>query len=638
MCGIAGLIKYKNGDIGTEIEIMRDVFPYRGPDDKGSWVHPSEKIALGHRRLSILDTTSAGHQPMQDDDNGLIIVFNGEIYNYLEIKEELKSKGYNFRTGTDTEVILKAFAEWAEDCLHHFNGMFAFAIWQESEKRLFIARDRLGIKPFYYFENKEGFYFASEIKAINAILPEPLSLKDELIDTFMSFGYIPGESTLLKGVKRLLPGYCMFKNAFDNNQAIPKKYWDLKFNVKEDKGEQYYLENARILLDNSIDLRLRSDVPLGIFLSGGIDSSTVVGLLAPKVSKSLKTFSVAYDFGSHFNEMSYARQVAKEFNTDHHEIFITPDDFRNFIPEFIHLMDEPVTESAAISLYYVSKLAKEQVTVVLSGEGSDEIFGGYDLYKYMNILDKYFRIFGETITGLIADLSRKLLPEGNKFEKYLTLGALPLEKRYKGISTYEESIKYRLYRNDFANHCENDNNEVQKNFLDKLFAQTENLDCLSRMLYFDTKTWLVDDLLIKADRMSMAASLELRVPFLDYRLVEFAAAMPSSYKIRNGQGKYLLKEMMKNILPEQIISRKKMGFPTPLKLMFENELYDYVRNILLAPATGISNYFKISFVKELLEEHFYQKRDHHRVLWQLLVFELWLQENKTKYRRSRCES
>lgn len=624
MCGIAGLIKYNNGDIVSEIRAMRDAFPYRGPDDKGSWVHPSKMLALGHRRLSILDPTPAGHQPMRDDDNGLTIVFNGEIYNYLEIKDELRSKGCHFKTGTDTEVILKAFAEWGEDCLNHFNGMFAFAIWQEKKQCLFIARDRLGIKPFYYFENKQGFYFASEIKAIRAVLSEPLPVQDELIDAYMSFGYVPGESTLLRGVKRLLPGYCMFKNIAGDAPVDPRKYWDLHFTGNEDRGEKYYLENARALLDSAIDLRLRSDVPLGIFLSGGLDSSAVVGLLAPRVNEPLKTFSVAYDFGSQFNEMPYARQVAKKFNTDHHEIFITPDDFQNFIPQFIHLMDEPVTESAAISLYYVSKLAKEQVTVVLSGEGSDEIFGGYDLYQYMGILEKYFKIGGKNITGVMAYLSGKLLPEGSKLAKYFLLGALPLEQRYKGISTYEERYKDRLYNAEFAALCRKQKGANLNLFLADLFKQTKKNDATSRMLYFDTKTWLVDDLLIKADRMSMAASLELRVPFLDYRLVEFAASMPTKYKIKNGQGKYLLKKMMKDVLPKEIIHRKKMGFPTPLKMMFEGDLYDYAHDVLLSPSVQISAYFSRKRIEGILHEHRKQKIDHHRVIWQLIVLEQWL--------------
>ncbi len=629
MCGIAGLIRYERKISLSDIESMHETFPYRGPDDSGNWVHPDGTIAFGHRRLSILDTSVAGHQPMHDEENGLIIVFNGEVYNYLEIRDELRAKGWTFNTGTDTEVILKAFAQWGHECLHRFNGMFAFAIWQESEKKMFIARDRLGIKPFYYFEDASGFYFASEVKAIVTVLPEKPSINEEYIDAYMSFGYVPGAETMLKGVKRLLPGHYMVKKVHQDKIVAPVKYWDLPFSHTQDRGEQFYLDEGRRLIDSAIDLRLRSDVPLGIFLSGGLDSSAVVALLAPRVTTPLKTFSVAYDFGSQFNETVYAQKVAKKFNTDHHEIFVTSKNFLDFIPDFIHLMDEPVTESAAISLYFVSKLAKEKVTVVLSGEGSDEIFAGYDLYRYMAFLERYFNFGGKKVTGLLAKAGRALLPEGNKLAKYLSLGSLSFEQRYKGISTYEERYKKGLYLDSFAATCREKSNKTIKRFLTNLFEHTQGSDGLGRMLYFDTKTWLVDDLLIKADRMSMAASLELRVPFLDYRLVEFAASMPSKYKIKDGQGKYLLKKMMEGILPQDIIYRKKMGFPTPLKMMFEGDLYGYAQDLLLSQSAETTAYFSRGRVEDILQEHKNKKVDHHRLIWQLVVLEEWLKNYRS---------
>ncbi len=609
-----------------ELRDMRDQLHHRGPDDKGCWVQQQGIVGFGHRRLSILDPTSSGHQPMHDIDAGLTIVFNGEVYNYLEIREQLKEKGHLFETGTDTEVILKAYLEWGHECLQQFNGMFAFAIWDEHEKELFIVRDRVGVKPLYYYQNCGEFYFASEVKAILAILPEQPLVQDDLIDSYMSFGYIPGSQTLHKGLMRLLPGHYMIVST-DRFSIV--QYWDVSFDNSRDMGEKYYLENGVSLINSAIDLRLRSDVPLGIFLSGGIDSSCVVGLLAQRISEPLKTFSVAYNFGKQFNETDYARLVAEKFSTDHHEIFIEPQQFMDFIPEYIRLMDEPVTEAAAISLFFLSKLAKEQVTVVLSGEGSDEIFGGYDLYRYMAILEKYHKVMGGTAGRLIEKYFSVFLSQGNKIMKYLSLGSLPLVKRYKGISTYDESIKRKLYNKDFSLSCEQCINTSQQEFLERLFTITEGLDCLGRMLYFDTKTWLVDDLLIKADRMSMAASLELRVPFLDYRLVEFCAAMPSKYKIRGGHGKYLLKKIMGNILPEKIIHRKKMGFPTPLKRMFEDDLYGYAQDILLSTSTGLSRYFLRERIEEILQEHKKQIYDHHRIIWQLIVLTQWLEVNKS---------
>ena len=419
--------------------------PYRGPDDTGSWVN-GQNIAFGHLRLSILDTSSAGRQPMFYADNNLVIVFNGEIYNFIELRIELKAKGYTFSTNTDTEVILASYKEWGTECLNRFNGMWAFAIWDQAQKILFLARDRMGIKPLYYYNVNGSFYFASEIKAILPAIQSSPDINHSLIDPYMSFGYIPGEDSLLKGIKRLLPGHSMLVK--DGKIKITQ-YWDLKFEAGPDLGVDCYVNKGKKLLEDAIDIRLRSDVPLGIFLSGGLDSSTVVALLANRVPGQLKTFSVAYDFGKKYNETEYARLVSKQFNTEHHEIFITPQEFKNFIPNYIRHMDEPVAESAAISLYYISKLAKDFVTVVLSGEGSDEIFAGYDFYKYMLFLERYRFVVKDKIANHLKIMGERLMPEGSKLMKYLALGALPLAKRYKGISTYEEQVKQSLYRDDF---------------------------------------------------------------------------------------------------------------------------------------------------------------------------------------------
>lgn len=631
MCGIVGIFDKNTSPSSEEILKMRDAFPYRGPDDAGIWIRPQGLVAFGHRRLSILDPTPAGHQPMHDRDSRLCIVYNGEVYNYLEVRDVLRNKGHLFSTGTDTEVILKAYQEWGSGCLRHFNGMFAIAIWDEEQKSLFLARDRLGIKPLYYYENNDRFYFASEIKAIVAALKELPGLSTHLIDVYMSFGYVAGEETLLNGVKRLLPGRFMVVNS--KNTEI-RKYWELTFDNNQDHGLAYYLEQSRELLEDAVQIRLRSDVPLGIFLSGGLDSSTVVGILAGKVPERLKTFSVAYDFGPEYDETRYARLVAKKFNTEHHEIFITPTDFQSFVPDCIWLMDEPVTESAAISLYFVSRLAKEHVTVVLSGEGSDEVFAGYDFYRYMLLLEKYRKLVGSKQAVMLSKIGSSLLPDASKVRKYLLLGANRLEKRYKGISTYEDGSKDGLYVNDFFCYLSNIAENQTQLFIEKLFEDTKENDSLSRMLYFDIRTWLIDDLLIKADRMSMAASLELRVPFLDYRLVEFVANMPSKYKVNGTVTKFLLKEMMKDALPKEIIHRKKMGFPTPLKKMFETHLAGYAKDLLLDRAACIRDYFKVSEIERLLYEHSKGTQDHHRRIWQLVVLEGWMQMYKTKWRNT----
>ena len=626
MCGIIGIIS-KNDTIDlAHLNSARDTFSYRGPDDQGSWLNENQTIYLGHRRLSIIDTSSSGHQPMQDRNSGCVIVFNGEIYNYLEIRADLEQKGIKFHTHSDTEVALQAYLFYGESCVEQFNGMFALAIWDPRNRRIFLLRDRLGIKPLYYYQRNDLFIFSSEVKGITSAIDEKPAVNNGLIDHYMSFGYIPGAETLQTDVKRLLPGHSACYSVTQHTLAITS-YWDLPNQTETDRGEAYYLEAGRGLINSAIDLRLRSDVPLGIFLSGGIDSSAVVGLLASRTTEQLKTFSVAYDFGKAYDETAYARKVANKFNTDHHELFIKPDDFREFIPRYIELMDEPVTESAAISLYFLAEMTKQSVTVVLSGEGSDEVFGGYDLYRYMTAIDRYRRFATPGVAGLLSKLA--LLPglKSTKVAKYLNLSALPLEKRYKGISTYDARIKEKLYRPDFMEQiASSETHRKAEEFLQSLFEHRRD-DPLSRMLYFDTKTWLIDDLLIKADRMSMAASLELRVPFLDYRLVEFASKMPSHYKIRDGRGKYLLKKIVEGLLPDEIINRKKMGFPTPLKLMFQGALQEYSNDLLRNPNSRISAYFNRTCIDSLLDEHQSNQSDHHRIIWQLVVLEEWLKKN-----------
>lgn len=618
MCGFVGNIDFvcplKEGDILK----MRDLIDYRGPDDSGLEILKSEGVALGHRRLSILDPTTSGKQPMSDTNKNLFIVYNGEIYNYLEIRDDLKKTGYVFKTETDTEVLLNAYDCWGINCLDRFIGMFAFVIWDRKKKELFAARDRLGIKPFYYYQNNTGLLFASEIKSIISAVGEKIPVDVVLIDSYMSFGYIPGEHTLNSGVKRLLPGHYMI---FNKNGLKIRKYWDITFSKEVDRGLDHYVDKFGVLLNDSIDLRLRSDVPLGIFLSGGIDSSTIVALLAPRVSRRLKTFSVAYDYGSAYNETNYARLVANHFNTEHHELMLTSKQFMDFIPDFVRHMDEPVTESAAISLYFLSKLTKKHVTVVLSGEGSDELFGGYDFYVYNRIIEHYRQIMGKRLSHIMSSLLIKILPS-KKIQRYLSMSKQSLECRYKGISTYDEAIKNELYQNGFSDVLTR-KSKKNHSFLESLFDKTKNNDLLSRMLYFDTKTWLVDDLLIKADRMSMAASLELRVPFLDHRLVEFAAAIPSKYKINKWTTKFLLKKLMEDKLPRNIIKRKKMGFPTPLAAMFKDQLFEYATDTLLSRVAIERGYFKDKAIRSILKEHRSGIVDHHRVIWQLLVLEEW---------------
>ena len=618
MCGIAGIINQSSPPGAREIDAMIADIAYRGPDGSGQVCLHSDGVALGHRRLSILDLSEAASQPMASDDGRFWLVFNGEIYNYLEIRKDLVALGCELHTHSDTEVLLLAYARWGAACLERFMGMYAFAIWDRQHQSLFAARDRLGIKPFYYRETAHGMLFGSEIKSILAVDPERQGVDPSLIDTYMEFGYVPGEETLHKGVKRLLPGHTLTWQA---GRIAISPYWDVSFGEQSDDGTTGCAERIKDLLQDSIALHLRSDVPLGVFLSGGLDSSAVVSLLSPGASSGLKTFSVAYDLGRQYDETPYAREVATAFSTDHHEIRLIPGDFLDFVPRYVWHMDEPVADSAAISLYYVSKLAREHVVVCLSGEGSDELFAGYDFYIYNLAIEKAQGLFGTACFRGLAHLGAMTARLG-KAKKYMEMAGRTLEQRYRGVSTYDRSKKDRLYNSGFAQHAMDSNPHVS-DFIQGLFIRSRDWDPLSRMLYFDTKTWLVDHLLIKADRMSMATSIELRVPFLDHRLVEYAATVPSRYKIHGTDTKYILKMMLEGRLPKSILRRRKMGFPTPLDIMFRGDLFSYAHETLLSQDAVDRGYFAREEVERLLREHRSGKAANGREIWQLVVLEEW---------------
>ena len=617
MCGIVGIYNYKSNKkvSTTALESMSEAIAYRGPDGHGYYY--DHKLAFGHRRLTIIDTSERANQPMSSADESHIICYNGEVYNYLEIKNQLVKDGVNFKTTSDTEVILELFQKEGVDSLKRLNGMFAFAIWNKQTSQLVLARDRLGIKPLFYALTKNGIVFASEIKSILQLPEIKRDVNLSLIDSYMSLGYCPTEETLFSGIYKLPPGHFL---TIENGQVQIKRYWDMHFDKTEDRGEDYYLERTRNLFEESVKLQLRSDVPLGVFLSGGIDSSAVVAMMRKLGVNDIKTFSIAWDYGKNFDETQYSRSVASLFNTDHHEYYMRPHDFKSLLPDYIRHMDEPVTEAAAISLFYLAKKTKPQVTVVLSGEGADEVFGGYPIYKYLQLVDRYKKTPAPVRQYLLNPLLKKL---GGKWKKYVDLSEKAIEKSYAGVSFYDEQQKNKLYTETFARQA-SQSNSWQK--IAQYYQPTKGHDLQTKMQYLDINTWLVDDLLIKADRMSMAASLELRVPFLDHRFLEFAASMPSKYRLKHNQNKYILKKAMQSFLPKKILYRKKQGFPTPLAVMFQGELFDYVKSTLDSEQAHQRNYFKPDVVRRLLSEHKNTKRDHHRVLWQLLVLELWHRE------------
>jgi asparagine synthase (glutamine-hydrolysing) len=613
MCGICGIVTLASGMAVERDDVlaMRDVMVHRGPDDAGIFVE--HNVGLGHRRLSIIDL-STGHQPMTNEDGSVVIVFNGELYNYLGLRDQLIGKGHVFATHSDTEVIVHAYEQYGENCLEYFRGMFAFAIWDSKNRQLFIARDRLGKKPLYYGQWGGTFLFASEIKGIFAHPAAQRELDAEALDLYFGFRYVPGPRTMFKGIAKLQPGHFL---KISDNVVRTSEYWD--FNgiqtrqIAQETAEEEFVE----LLKESIRLRLMSDVPLGVFLSGGVDSSVVVALMSELVAEPIKTFSVGYTGDTKENEFEYARMVSNIFRTEHHEFRLTADDFLGFLPKLAWHLDEPIADASTIPLFFISQLAKEHVTVVLSGEGADELLGGYYTYKKMLLLESLHSLPGSGLLGSVSALAGRLL--GNrKVERYANLLRLPLEQRYTGVSrVFTEVERKRLYKalSGIMPHTLAD-------VVAPYYERVKNRQPLDRMLYLDTKVWLPDDLLMKADKMTMATSMELRVPFLDHVLVEYAASLPASCKIKGNETKYLLKHAMESRLPKELLYRTKKGFPVPISRWLR-EKADGVREVLLDSGSACRAFFEPSFLEQIIQEHEQTQNDMSDLLWPFLVFEYW---------------
>jgi asparagine synthase (glutamine-hydrolysing) len=611
ICGVAYSDSQKLVDRGV-LERMRDALVHRGPDDAG--IHVDGSVGLGSRRLSIIDL-AGGHQPLANEDRSKWIVFNGAIYNYVELRRDYLASRYRFSTDSDTEVILHLYELFREECVNYFNGMFAFAIWDRNKRELFLARDRFGIKPLYYTIQNNSLIFGSEIKSILQHPNVTVAVNPKGIDQFITYGYVNTPETLFANIYKLPEGHTL---TWRNGRIRIRKYWDLDFRPAKQIREEEQKERIENLLHDSVRLRLRSDVPVGLFLSGGIDSTVVAGLAAQYTGK-LKTFSIGFDSGKDFNELSYARAAAKRFETDHHELILSPQEFVDFFPRFISHMEEPVTDAAAIPLYCLSVLASHDVKVVLCGEGSDELFAGYPIYHYMALIEQYRKI---------PDLLRKRLfnrllvamSRSNKMDKYVYLSGLPIQRRYLNVNLYDVRLREDIYLPDFRSILAGFDpvDVVQENY-----RRTEGWDLLSRLMYLDIKTWLPNDILMKADRMTMAASIELRTPFLDYRLGEFVASVPSRFKLRLGQSKYILRKTFRNLVPKEILRRGKMGFPVPLADMFRGVLRPRLEETLEDMRTTKNMYFNSKFVQRLLDQHMSGEADHHRVLWRVLILAEW---------------
>lgn len=588
---------------------------HRGPDDSG--IYRSGPVGLGHRRLKIIDLKT-GKQPLSNEDGTVWIVYNGEVYNYVELRSSLVQKGHKFASASDTEVIVHLYEEFGPECVKQLRGMFSFALWDDNTHTLLIARDRVGIKPLYYSHTADHFLFASEIKAILAEGSVAAELDPISLQYFLTYFYVPGARTLFKNVNKLEPGHYM---VLRNGRVTTTRYWDLDFNKGSIPFEDAVAELDR-LLSRTVRDHMISDVPVGVLLSGGVDSSGVLSYAVENANKPIRTFTVGFDGGC-TDERPYARMVAKSFGAENNDITITAQAFWDFLPKYIWHMEEPVCEPPAVALYYISKLAAQDVTVLLSGEGGDEAFAGYQTQRNFAWLERIKRWMGPMATPAGKFSSVLLGTDHSRYSKYGPLLNTRLQKYYYSHSSgpYElfNRKRHSLLSAEFQSSVGTyDTNE----FIDQCFEKVRALDPLDQMLYVDSKTWLPDDLLIKADKMTMANSLELRVPLLDHQVLEFAASLPASYKVKGSSMKHVLKKALAKRLPREILYRKKTGFPVPYVSWINNELRPKISDLLLDRQTVERGYFNRKSIEHMLATSSVQ-RSHAKELFSLTILELW---------------
>jgi asparagine synthase (glutamine-hydrolysing) len=632
MCGIAGFIA--PGAAGeAALGRMLDVLAHRGPDDRGCYVDAD--AAIGMRRLSIIDL-AGGHQPMTNEDGSLWIVYNGEIFNHAALRGELLSAGHRFASVCDTETIVHAYEESGAACVEHLRGMFAFVIWDRARRRLFGARDRLGIKPFYYFWDGRLFAFASEIKALLEHPAISARLNEAAIPAHLSFGYTSDDQTLFTGVRKLLPGHTIELDCRGDSPVLGiAPYWDPPARgSSEARPEQEWIAECRRRLEETVRMRLMSDVPLGMFLSGGVDSSAIAALASRMVSGPLQTFAVGYDEAA-FSELDYARGVARALGTEHREVRLGFAEFFDLLPRLVWHEDEPLAWPSSVSLYCVSRLAARHVKVVLTGEGSDELFGGYERYRHHLWNAAWARRYGAIPAALRAGLRSAIE----------TSAWLPGDLRRKIGHTFlgrGASVESLLFDNFYCAFSASEIETLLARCGDPYAAvlahwnRHPDLDLLSRMLYTDQKTYLVE-LLMKQDQMSMACSIESRVPFLDHPLVEFAARVPDSLKIRNGEAKYILKRAVEDLLPRQIVYRKKMGFPTPLRPWLRRPEAEALFAYLREPGGLLAACVRREPLERMIAQHRAGALDGTDRLWRLLNLQVWGDLHITG-RRSRLDA
>ncbi len=599
MCGIVGF----NWSDGHLLRKMMDTFQHRGPDESGQFIDAF--ISLGHQRLKIIDLES-GRQPIHNEDGTVHVIFNGEIYNFQQVRETLERKGHKFSTHTDTEVIVHAYEEDGIECVQQFNGMFAFALYDSIKKVLVLARDRIGVKPLYYFFDGRKFIFASEIKAILADSTIPREIDNTAFLEYFSFRYNPGDHTLFRGIKKILPGHML---VFRNGLIEKKQYWNI-FENRFNESEDYLIQKLKTLLSDSVESRLVSDVPLGVFLSGGLDSASIVAVMNEK-SRDIKTFSVGFE-SAEDSELPYARQIAEEFGTDHHE-FLMEDHHLSLLPKMVWHLDEPIGDAATLPTLVISEKAKKYVTVILAGEGGDEVFAGYNNQRIMMQTARFDpRI--KILKKIISQLNKVIPLESNWYRIISVLSADTIEQQYfvlNSLFNSQELVQLGI--------------EGREPDVSAFFPR-QQMDCLNMLQYYGFKTWLPNDFCMKADKMTMAYGVEERAPFLDYNLVNFGFSLPHQFKINHGTGKFLLKKAMKSLLPKKIIYRKKHGYNAPMDAWFKGRLKETLESIFDEKE---HTFYDTAYVSNLLDKFQHSGTNYSmnffnaQKLWSVLMFEIW---------------
>lgn len=619
MCGICGELAF--GDSATpitdaRIRRMTDELWHRGPDSGDVYLCPP--VALGHRRLSIIDV-GTGTQPICNEDRTIWVVYNGEIYNYAELTVSLKARGHRFRTASDTEVIVHLYEDLGEACVLKLQGMFSFALWDGRQKKLLLARDRVGIKPLYYCRTADTLLFGSEIKALLAHGALQAEMDEEALDYFLTYLYTPGDRTVFKNVRKLSAGHYLVAHV--DGKIRVTQYWDLRFPAKRNGGNfEQKVEELTELLKRTVRDHMISEVPVGVLLSGGVDSTAILSFATESADKPISTFTIGFDADQCPDERPYARLAAERLGSRHFEMTMSPQDFLQALPKYVWHMEEPVCEPPGIALYFISRLAREHVTVLLSGEGGDEAFAGYQNYRNLVWLEKAKRFLGplsRPTSTVLTELGG--LPGLGRMQKYAALLAVPLGQYYHGRTAFFKRHHEEIYTEHFQSKFRRDRSTSPANHC---LAAVEGAAPLDQMLYVDTKTWLPDDLLIKADKMTMAASVELRVPLLDHHVLEFAAALPPDYKVKGWSTKRILKTALRRRVPTAILDRPKTGFPVPYARWILNELQEPIRDLLTERKTIERGYFRPEAIEALLDRNSPQT-NYSKEIFSLVVLELW---------------